>query len=1855
MKRSLSARTVPETFHQDSITDQEEGRRKLTEDADTGTSSLLFLSYAAARRFKELNHPRDATVKFDTDESGSFSIPRLILKQHHPIKSKIGRHICCMPPTLKAELEKKTCRGCCTLLFTRQLKFSFFCKLCWSNCLGKEEDNDEEDDNYNDDEDDITDDNTTMNGKREKKITDDDTHSLSSLSSTVAVAPEVTSIESTSSSSSSSTSSSSSSSSSSTTTKQEQISLISKRRKLLSSRSIIGDFTKYGQGVSLYFKALSFLTIMTFILSIISIAPLLVFRAVSNSSSFSSSITDSSLFNLFSTFSLGSLGDSYTTCSSGYSARTTSVSVTCPRGKITAVEASYGSPTGECNCPTLQVPTLGTCPGSVNDQGDACSPTTSKCFFTDSRPVSLPSGATFYSEPCCSSSLLNGKPSFQELDVKDGTSIVGNAGCSADFSYMQLIARGLCIGKTTCSIDTNPNILQEWTPNPGTFRTTFSTLSLGLFDTTTATPCPYPISNSGTCQVTLGAASGLTSCVDRGSSTTNPYAYRNLTGYRLLLVASCSLESVSTPSWFPFSNFISRSAVALVALITSFLIAFIFICSSTLLSKRESKHSSFATTPADYTVMVTMLPEHKSLSELESTLKRHFEMVLRNEAPDDATDDERISIAIEEETICEIADINFALRDAKGVFDLFRTRGALLHSLERLGRIELIADAERDIKGRESVREQISTVLDKIGFCDEQIDKRRGEAIVMEDVDGHFVGKLALRATAAFITFNTQEAATRAIQAYPPSFFRWLCMPRRLQMSDPIGWRPWVTRAPDPSDIHWSNVPITFLNRLLRRLINLTLLAASLFVALAIVFFVAQSKQDLLRKFPVVDCPALLQSQPRFEATSSGITLAITASKGRFVFLPSDIQISTVSNAFSKAGVVTDIYFKELGLISGNSGALNCYCSNLASTTTNEGGSSSLTALVTETFPALLVSNSTSARNNPPDRTTLCNDWLRTFLYVNGLSYGSSIITLIINIFLSTIVYGLVSYERHWNRTNEIQSRAVYLLIVQFINTGALVLLLNADIPSSLWLFRVGRFSDLTTQWYSSAGSPIVLTMLINIVLPQIYPLLQIIYASILRCIDRSCSFDRSFTRSRTQTELNNLQLGPEMALDERYAQIFTAIFVCLTYSTGMPLLIPILFLSMAIMLITDKLLFTLAYRTPPVINADLPRAFSSILPIAAITQLGIGAWMLSSEEIFPLAENLSDTSFVSSIYAFSTVGQSFAKTITRLSQWEPLSGISLGRRLTTIQSLPLFLFCALLITYVLLSPILSCCMFRLCGIERISDSCTTKRISKGQKTRNTSPTYFMAIPPDDVEAAAKGVRDIKPQLQRHFIKAYEEQSKGKAREQLAKLVEKYEHFHKLAKDAKKVIEKAVLSITESSREIHRLTQEGVMPASPDQIIADSQKIAKQATDDLASALEMAKVYSAEKNEEKEVEQVEQAIEGHEDHETTEGNDREKDQSFSVDDDINTITRTIGHEYDNNDSDDKNNINEQAQAKELNSNERLDDIIDVHEKSSIVDVATIESQSQFPSLSRRRSSARKSIFTITSITTTEIEKCVVETAAAEVLPISNNPGNPFGNTVIRLQHAGAGNPFAQKAPLPPSISTVPRAPSVRPPVTPLGNPFGSPLSSTTDDSNIIDARRQESSTRRQSSRRQSRHSTNDISNLDNKDDDNNYANSTPKSNLDIKREKVSTVLTKHKDMNVFTGYDNETLGRSVPIGSVFERNEKGYISAAPLAPSQRLLIDISSKMRDAAHTRDIARIELDKASERMKELRKRIRATIQSGRTTSKEGLVLGRSRYFASGVYSYDFHEEKKIRNEWGLNAEVNESFKRRIDDAER
>lgn len=62
-----------------------------------------------------------------------------------------------------------------------------------------------------------------------------------------------------------------------------------------------------------------------------------------------------------------------------------------------------------------------------------------------------------------------------------------------------------------------------------------------------------------------------------------------------------------------------------------------------------------------------------------------------------------------------------------------------------------------------------------------------------------------------------------------------------------------------------------------------------------------------------------------------------------------------------------------------------------------------------------------------------------------------------------------------------------YVFMVQFINTGFIVLILNADLSDFGlgWLFD-GKYSDFTPAWYASVGNTLVGAMVFNFELPII-------------------------------------------------------------------------------------------------------------------------------------------------------------------------------------------------------------------------------------------------------------------------------------------------------------------------------------------------------------------------------------------------------------------------------------------------------------------------------------------------------------------------------------------------------------------------------------------------------------------------------------------------------------------------------------------------------------------------------------------------------------------------------------------------
>lgn len=142
--------------------------------------------------------------------------------------------------------------------------------------------------------------------------------------------------------------------------------------------------------------------------------------------------------------------------------------------------------------------------------------------------------------------------------------------------------------------------------------------------------------------------------------------------------------------------------------------------------------------------------------------------------------------------------------------------------------------------------------------------------------------------------------------------------------------------------------------------------------------------------------------------------------------------------------------------------------------------------------------------------------------------------------------------------------------------------------------------------------------MILNIFVPHATPLGDMTLINIARCRDRSCSCDEHLTSTLSQAELNQLWMGPQLLLDERFAQLYSILFVCLAFSTGMPGLVPIAFLTFFLCYWVDKSLFVWVYQTPPSYDSSLSHSFTKLLPLAAFLHLVMGIWMLSNPLILP-------------------------------------------------------------------------------------------------------------------------------------------------------------------------------------------------------------------------------------------------------------------------------------------------------------------------------------------------------------------------------------------------------------------------------------------------------------------------------------------------------------------------------------------------------------------------------------------------------------------------------------------------------------
>ena len=101
------------------------------------------------------------------------------------------------------------------------------------------------------------------------------------------------------------------------------------------------------------------------------------------------------------------------------------------------------------------------------------------------------------------------------------------------------------------------------------------------------------------------------------------------------------------------------------------------------------------------------------------------------------------------------------------------------------------------------------------------------------------------------------------------------------------------------------------------------------------------------------------------------------------------------------------------------------------------------------------------------------------------------------------------------------------------------------------------------------------MTLVINIFVPHFTKVGAAFFTCFLRCWDRSCRCnskkeenerdDSVQTKKYLQSELQALYTGPQIASAYVYAQVFTQLWACITFSSGMPVLYVIAFVFFAL------------------------------------------------------------------------------------------------------------------------------------------------------------------------------------------------------------------------------------------------------------------------------------------------------------------------------------------------------------------------------------------------------------------------------------------------------------------------------------------------------------------------------------------------------------------------------------------------------------------------------------------------------------------------------------------------------------------
>jgi hypothetical protein len=451
----------------------------------------------------------------------------------------------------------------------------------------------------------------------------------------------------------------------------------------------------------------------------------------------------------------------------------------------------------------------------------------------------------------------------------------------------------------------------------------------------------------------------------------------------------------------------------------------------------------------------------------------------------------------------------------------------------------------------------------------------------------------------AFVVFNHEESLKRCLGDYSKKpFWHRMCFGQHKALRFRGTYKLRVTPADKPGNILWENINIGKFELWVRRVIALFITFSCLAISFAVILYASMSSQKLQEDVPNIEM--CTESIPSVYGADDKAKWTYDDSK-----CPNGFHYITFEDAVSAyqdeswsdecTAPCISLSDKEKHICSADDGneyefapsnVVYCYCIDKMADLIQKRGFYE--------GPRQLLEDD------------VCGNFARDFVRIQGLLLSVSIIVPVVNELLKAAIFSLGKYQRKKTTTGRSISVAVNTFYATFINTAILLLVINGKLR-----FFFGRLnghnqvasSDYDEMWYATTGIAVANVMITNMIVPQI----PYVLAPIVKFLNRE------FTGAGlTQLHLDEVWEADPFQIEQRCAQVLFTLACTLTFSAGLPILLPIGFVALTLSYWLDKYLLLRYFKRPTLVEGELGKQLLRTMPILVMLHAANAAWIMS-------------------------------------------------------------------------------------------------------------------------------------------------------------------------------------------------------------------------------------------------------------------------------------------------------------------------------------------------------------------------------------------------------------------------------------------------------------------------------------------------------------------------------------------------------------------------------------------------------------------------------------------------------------------